>query len=152
MCGALALAEVASAYPKTGVYVFLREVWGRLPAFLFGSAELVIIHAAAIGAVSITFAEYFLRVLGYDPLVAPYKSMAAVHPKFKTPVNAIVLAILFVLATLYLLVNAVIDPGTRLPTISVFVVILLGIPVYYVTVGTRAIPPDASRRAVSETA
>ena len=402
MCGALALAEVASSYPKTGgIYVFLREGWGRLPAFLFGWAELVIIRAAAIGAISITFAEYFLRVLGYDPLVAPYdayarytaagaiiltsafnivgvrwsavvtgattlakyfgllfiimlafsielpktgghftplfppgafslapfglalvsvlwafdgwadltfaggevkdgeknlpraiilgslavlviyllanlaylsvlpieeirrsrlvaadvgervmgsagvafvaitvmlstfgslnstmlanprvffamaedglffKSMAAVHPKFKTPVNAIVLAavlgvgfvllrrfedladafvtailpfyvlgvgaifvlrrrpgyapafrspgyplvpILFILATLYLLVNAVIDPGTRWPTISVFVVILLGIPIYYMTVGRRAIPPDLSRSAAGETA
>ena len=58
MCGALALAEVASSYPKTGgIYVFLREGWGRLPAFLFGWAELVIIRAAAIGAISITFAE-----------------------------------------------------------------------------------------------
>src|SRR3954465_7619817 len=77
MCGALSLAEVASALPRTGgIYVFLREGWGRLPAFLFGWAELVIIRAAAIGAIAITFAEYFLRVLGYDPLVAPYDSYA----------------------------------------------------------------------------
>jgi len=77
MCGALALAEVASALPRTGgIYVFLREGWGKLPAFLFGWAELVIIRAAAIGAIAITFAEYFLRVLGYDPLVAPYDSYA----------------------------------------------------------------------------
>ena len=77
MCGALSLAEVASSYPKTGgIYVFLREGWGRLPAFLFGWAELVIIRAAAIGAIAITFAEYFLRVLGFDPLVAPYDTYA----------------------------------------------------------------------------
>ena len=128
-----------------------------------------------------------------------FKSMAAVHPKFKTPVNAIVLAALlgvgfvllrrfedladafvtailpfyvlgvaaiFVLRrgrdtrrrfvarvsarsdpvhsrTLYLLVNAVVDPGTRWATIAVFVVILVGIPVYYATVGRRIAPPDA---------
>ena len=77
MCGALALAEVASAFPKTGgIYVFLREGWGKLPAFLFGWAELVIIRAAAVGAIAITFAEYFLRVLGYNPLVAPYDTYA----------------------------------------------------------------------------
>ena len=402
MCGALSLAEVASSYPKTGgIYVFLREGWGRLPAFLFGWAELVIIRAAAIGAISITFAEYFLRVLGYNPLVAPYdsyarytaaaaivltsafnivgirwsavvtgattlakyfgllfvillafsielpktgghftplfpsgafsfapfglalvsvlwafdgwadltfaggevkdgarnlpraiilgslavlviyllanlaylsvlpidairtsrlvaadvgekvmgpagiafvaitvmlstfgslnstmlanprvffamaenglffKSMAAVHPRFKTPVNAIALAallgvgfvllrrfedladafvtailpfcvlgvgaifvvrarpgyvpafrspgypivpILFILATLYLLVNAVIDPSTRWPTLAVFLVILVGVPVFYATVGRRVIPPDTARRAAGETA
>jgi APA family basic amino acid/polyamine antiporter len=77
LCGALTLAEVAGAYPQTGgVYVYLREAWGRLAAFLFGWAELVLIRAAALGAISITFAEYFLRVLGYDPRVAPYDAYA----------------------------------------------------------------------------
>jgi amino acid transporter len=75
LCGALTLAEVAGAFPQTGgVYVFIRESWGRLPAFLFGWAELLIIRAAALGAISTTFSEYFLRVLGFDPRVAPYSS------------------------------------------------------------------------------
>jgi basic amino acid/polyamine antiporter, APA family len=73
LCGALTLAEVAGALPRTGgVYVFIREAWGRLPAFLFGWAELVLIRAAALGAISTTFSEYLLRVLGHDPRVAPY--------------------------------------------------------------------------------
>jgi amino acid transporter len=72
-CGALTLAEVASGRPNTGgVYVFLRDGWGKLPAFLFGWSELVIIRAASLGAISTTFSEYFLRVLGYDTAVAPY--------------------------------------------------------------------------------
>jgi amino acid transporter len=65
LCGALTLAEVAGALPHTGgLYVYIREGWGRLPAFLFGWAELVVIRAASMGAVSLTFADYFLRVLG----------------------------------------------------------------------------------------
>jgi APA family basic amino acid/polyamine antiporter len=73
LCGALTLAEVAGALPRTGgVYVFIREAWGRLPAFLFGWSELVLIRAAALGAISTTFSEYLIRVLGYDPRVAPY--------------------------------------------------------------------------------
>ena len=73
LCGALTLAEVAGAFPRTGgVYVFIRESWGRLPAFLFGWSELVIIRAAALGAISTTFSEYLVRVLGHDPRVAPY--------------------------------------------------------------------------------
>lgn len=72
LCGALSLAEVASVYPDTGgVYVYLREVWGRLSAFLFGWAELAIIRAASLGALSTTFAEYALRAFGYDVRVAP---------------------------------------------------------------------------------
>ncbi|MFL5463802.1 MAG: APC family permease [Gemmatimonadaceae bacterium] len=75
LCGALTLAEVAGAFPRTGgVYVFIRESWGRLPAFLFGWSELVIIRAAALGAISTTFAEYLLRVLGHDPRAEPFSS------------------------------------------------------------------------------
>jgi amino acid transporter len=73
LCGALTLAELSGAFPETGgAYVFIREGWGRLPAFLFGWSELVLIRAASLGAISTTFSEYFLRVLGYDPAVAPY--------------------------------------------------------------------------------
>ncbi|MFI5227525.1 MAG: APC family permease [Gemmatimonadales bacterium] len=73
LCGAVTLAEVAAAYPDTGgIFVFIRRSWGRLPAFLFGWAELAIIRAAAVGAIATTFAEYMLRVLGYDPTVPPY--------------------------------------------------------------------------------
>ena len=71
LCGALTLAEVAGALPETGgLYVYIRDGWGRLPAFLFGWAELVVIRAASMGAVSLTFADYFLRVLRIDPAAA----------------------------------------------------------------------------------
>lgn len=68
MCGALTLAELATALPRTGgVYVFCREGWGRLAGFLFGWGQLVMIRAASLGAISITFAEYFFRVIGRNP-------------------------------------------------------------------------------------
>lgn len=64
LCGALTIAELAGALPRTGgIFVYLREGWGRLPAFLFGWSELVIIRASALGAISTVFAEYFLRLL-----------------------------------------------------------------------------------------
>ena len=73
LCGALTLAELSGAFPETGgAYVFIREGWGRLTAFLFGWAELTLIRAASLGAISTTFAEYLLRVLGYDPSIEPY--------------------------------------------------------------------------------
>jgi amino acid transporter len=71
ICGALTLAELASAMPRTGgVYVFCREGWGRMSGFLFGWGQLVMIRAASLGAISITFAEYFWRVMGNDPTAA----------------------------------------------------------------------------------
>jgi amino acid transporter len=75
LCGALTLAELTGAFPQTGgAYVFIREGWGRLAAFLFGWAELTLIRAASLGAISTTFAEYFMRVSGYDPAVEPYNT------------------------------------------------------------------------------
>ena len=77
LCGAITLAEVAGALPQTGGYfVFIREGWGRLPAFLYGWTELVIIRAAALGGISLTFAEYLLRGLGFNPGIAPYDTYA----------------------------------------------------------------------------
>ena len=68
LCGALAVAELAGALPRTGGwYVYLRESWGRLPAFLFGWSELVLIRASAAGAIATVFAEYALRSFGYQP-------------------------------------------------------------------------------------
>jgi basic amino acid/polyamine antiporter, APA family len=67
LSGALTYAELASALPRTGgVFVYLREAFGRLPAFLFGWAELTIIRASALGAIATVFAEYLLRMLGFS--------------------------------------------------------------------------------------
>ncbi len=58
----------SAAYPRSGgIYVFLREAFGPLWAFLFGWAELLMIRPAAYGAISITSAAYTLRSLGVDP-------------------------------------------------------------------------------------
>ena len=68
LCGALTYAELAALFPRSGgVYVYIREGFGRLPAFLFGWTELVLIRASALGAISTPFAEYLLRSIGRDP-------------------------------------------------------------------------------------
>ena len=47
----------------------------------------------------------------------------------------LVAPILFMLAALYLLVNALIDESSRWPTLAIFGIIALGVPVYFATVG-----------------
>src|SRR5213592_145315 len=72
LCGALTYAELAATYPRSGgVYVYIREGFGRLPAFLFGWTELVRVRASALGAIATPFAEDLLRSLGYDPKIDP---------------------------------------------------------------------------------
>ncbi len=71
LCGALTYAELAAAFPRSGgIYVFIREGFGPLPAFLFGWAELLIIRPGAYGAIGITASAYTLRTFGHDPAVA----------------------------------------------------------------------------------
>ncbi|MBI4859060.1 MAG: amino acid permease [Candidatus Riflebacteria bacterium] len=55
-------------------------------------------------------------------------------PPFRVPGYPVVPA-LFVLATVFLLVNGLADPGSRVGTLVVFGVIGSGIPVYWFTVG-----------------
>ncbi len=67
LCGALSLAEVAALYPKAGgIYVYLREAYGSLTAFLFGWLYLVIIPTGA-GAIALVFAEYLGRLVPLTP-------------------------------------------------------------------------------------
>ncbi len=57
--GALTLAELAALYPRTGgIYVYIKEAYGPLPAFLFGWTELLVIRPSAIGAIAMIFAAY----------------------------------------------------------------------------------------------
>ena len=45
------VAELAGALPRSGgVFAYLLESYGPLPAFLFGWTELVVVRAAALGA------------------------------------------------------------------------------------------------------
>ncbi len=53
LCGALTLAELAAMLPHAGgPYVYLREAYGRLPAFLWGWTELTIIRPGSVGALA----------------------------------------------------------------------------------------------------
>ncbi len=57
--GALTLAELASLFPRSGgIYVFLREAYGPVPAFLFGWTSLLVIRPSALGAIAMIFATY----------------------------------------------------------------------------------------------
>jgi len=79
LCGALSFAELGSMFPRTGgVYAFVKEGFGRLPAFLFGWAEITVIRAAAVGAIAMTFAAYFLRAIGQPTENARYVAAVAI--------------------------------------------------------------------------
>jgi basic amino acid/polyamine antiporter, APA family len=59
MAGALIFAELGARRPLAGGgYVYLRDAYGRLPAFLYAWTLLLVIATGAIAAVAVTFASY----------------------------------------------------------------------------------------------
>jgi APA family basic amino acid/polyamine antiporter len=65
LIGALCFAELGQRRPRAGGgYVYLRETWGPLPAFLYGWALLLVIASGAIAAIAVTFADYTLALTG----------------------------------------------------------------------------------------
>ncbi len=57
--GALTVAELAAMIPRSGgIYVFIREAWGDMPAFVFGWTRLLVIQPALLGGIALIFAAY----------------------------------------------------------------------------------------------
>lgn len=50
-----------------GGYVYLRDAYGRLPAFLYAWTLLLVIATGAIAAVAVTFASYTASLVGFGP-------------------------------------------------------------------------------------
>jgi basic amino acid/polyamine antiporter, APA family len=59
LAGALAYAELGAMFPRAGgLYHFVREAWGPLPAFLYGWTGLLVIMTGGIAAIGVGFGEY----------------------------------------------------------------------------------------------
>lgn len=61
MCGALCVAELAAAMPRAGgEYVYLREAYGPMPAFLSGWTSFFLGFSAPLAVASFIAAQYLL--------------------------------------------------------------------------------------------
>src|SRR5260370_13192898 len=59
MAGALAYGELAAMMPEAGgQYVYLREAYGGMWAFMFGWTLLLVIQTGTIAAVAVAFARF----------------------------------------------------------------------------------------------
>jgi len=65
LIGAFVWGELGQRRPRAGGgYVYLRETFGPLPAFLYGWTLVLVIATGAIAAVAVTFADYTLALFG----------------------------------------------------------------------------------------
>ena len=65
IAGGFVYAELGARRPRAGgTYVYLRDAFGTLPAFLYGWALFLVIGTGAIAAVAMTGANYLAELLG----------------------------------------------------------------------------------------
>ena len=65
LAGAFCFAELAARRPLAGGgYVYLRDAFGPLPAFLYGWTQLLVINSGGIAAVAVPFARYPVALTG----------------------------------------------------------------------------------------
>jgi len=114
----------------------------------FGTPYVAIMLVAAMGVAFVllqTFEKltdtYVIAVLPFYALgvaaVFPLRKKPGYAPSFRTPGYPVV-PILFILSTIFLLGNSVVEPDTRIWTLGIFAVILAGIPFYWFVSGKRA--------------
>jgi len=83
MCGALCVAELAAALPRAGgEYVYLREAYGPMPAFLSGWTSFILGFSAPLAVASHVAAVYlltpFVTLGGEDGRASVVKIAAAI--------------------------------------------------------------------------
>ena len=65
LLGAFCFGELGARNPRAGgSYVYLRDAFGELPAFLYAWTLLLIIATGAIAGVAVTFADYTISLFG----------------------------------------------------------------------------------------
>ena len=72
-CGALCLAELASAYPQTGgTYVFIERAYGPVVGFLYSWAKFLIMRTGSLGIMAVAFAGFCMTFMDLGPDVPPW--------------------------------------------------------------------------------
>ena len=76
--GALAYAELATAYPREGGdYVYLTRAYGRWAGFLFGWIQLAVVRPGDITLMAFAFGTYAITL--YNPLAKSFPHMEQIY-------------------------------------------------------------------------
>jgi len=69
LLGALTYAELAASNPEAGgLYCYIRDGFGRVPAFLYGWSLFLIIASGTIAALARAFTRYLAEIIPLSPI------------------------------------------------------------------------------------
>src|SRR5262245_50964746 len=64
LLGALTYGELSATNPAAGgLYIFIRDAFGRLPAFLFGWTFFFVISSGSVAALAVAFTNYLKQLV-----------------------------------------------------------------------------------------
>jgi basic amino acid/polyamine antiporter, APA family len=71
LLGALTYGELSAARPRAGgLYVYIRDCFGALPAFLFGWTFFLVISAGSVATLAVAFSNYVREFIPLSPWLA----------------------------------------------------------------------------------
>jgi len=71
LLGALTYGELGAMKPEAGgLYVYIRDCFGRFPAFLFGWTLFFVISSGAIATLAVAFSAYLGEIVPLSPVMA----------------------------------------------------------------------------------
>jgi APA family basic amino acid/polyamine antiporter len=77
--GALSLGELGAAFPGAGgLYVYLRQAYGRPVGFLYGWALISMIHSGSIATLAVAFSLFAARFVALDSVGQKAVSIACI--------------------------------------------------------------------------
>lgn len=77
--GALTYAELGAATPEAGgLYAYIRDAFGPLPAFLYGWASILVIASGSVATLAVAFSNYFSQFVALSPVAAKVVSVAVI--------------------------------------------------------------------------
>jgi APA family basic amino acid/polyamine antiporter len=79
LLGALTYAELAATNPEAGgLYCYIRDGFGRIPAFLYGWCLFLVIASASIAALARAFTRYLAEIIPLSPVASTVASVAMI--------------------------------------------------------------------------
>jgi len=79
LLGALTYGELSAARPQAGgLYVYIRDAFGPMPAFLFGWAMFFAISSGAIATLAVAFSTTLAQVIPMPPAIEKIISVAVI--------------------------------------------------------------------------
>jgi APA family basic amino acid/polyamine antiporter len=79
LLGALTYGELGAMDPAAGgIYVYIRDAFGRLPAFLYGWTLFFVISSGSLATLAVAFSRYLDQLIDLSPLAARLVSVLVI--------------------------------------------------------------------------